>query len=465
MLKPCFLYFGLYPEDHEIFTFRLINLWAAEGFIHGSGVRAVEDVGQDYLNQLIGRNLIQVVKRRFDGTVRCCRIHDILHDLSISKAREMNFLTTLNNVATSADCIAPRRVTTSFHSDAINYLSSNYQIPKLRSFLCFDDLDSSGVKLPLRNFKSLRVLILCYMGKQRARMNEIVKLKHLNHLELGGRTVVLPYAISNLENLLTLDLHQCNGVILPEVIWKMEQLRHIRLPLLCWAPSVRGFHLVRHGFHPFEVSLPNLQTLHNLPVKVFEANWLHRLDSLRRLRVRLITKHIIEVLSSANSLSQKLEELRIIRPAYMKSALDLSRYVSLRKLYMNVSGIVDFARHDKLPTCLTELVLEHTRLEMDPMVTLKKLPRLKILIFGRDSYLGEKMVCSGEADSFPQLEVLKIEARIPGWMYSAQKPELRLKEFVAEEGAMPKLKDLTLTQSIPRMRVPVRIKNIITVAI
>ncbi|XP_052200504.1 toMV resistant protein Tm-2 netted virescent-like [Diospyros lotus] len=450
MLKPCFLYFGLFPEDHEISTFRLINLWAAEGFIHDSGVRAVEDVGQDYLNQLVGRNLIQVVNRRCDGTVRFCRIHDLLHDLSISKAGEMNFLNTLNNVATSAYCLAPRRVTTSSQIDARNYVSSNHQTPKLRALLCFNDFKMIG---RLRNFnKSLRVLILMDPSGLGAPMNEIVKLKHLYHLELGGEYIIeLPYAISNLENLLTLDLKECAAVILTEVIWKMKQLRHILLPPDFRASSVCGFHLDCHRFHSFEVSLPNLQTLFGLPVRDFEANWLHKLDSLRRLEIHLITKRIIGVLSSANSLSQKLEELRIISSDDMKSALDLSRYVSLRKLYMHGSGIVDFARHDKLPICLTELILHGTRLEMDPMVILKKLPRLKILVLEFDSYLGKKkMVCSGEADSFPQLEVLRIFAN-------------SLEEFVAEEGAMPKLKHLTLSHSIPTVKVPDRIRNIIMI--
>ncbi|XP_052200212.1 toMV susceptible protein tm-2-like [Diospyros lotus] len=464
ILKPCFLYFGLFPEDHEISTFRLINLWAAEGFIHGSGVRAVEDVGQDYLNHLVDRNLIQVVKRRFNGTVRLCRIHNILHDLCISKAREMNFFNSLNVVATRADCPAPRRVT-AYRNDGGNFVFPNYQAPDLRALLYFDDLSRySGkqVKLPLRGFKSLRVLVIKCFTPLRDIMNEIVKLIHLYHLELGGCIVELPHAISNLKNLLNLDLHECLELILPNVIWKMKQLRHILLPPECWAPSVCGFNLDIHWFHPSEVYLPDLQSLYGLPVKLFEVNWLHKLVSLRRLKVYFTTEHIIEVLSSANSLSQRLEELHLLSPydtkdTYMaqglstefRSTLDLSTYVNL-KLLVCRSLMVDFPRHDKLPTCLTELILEYTMLEMDPMVTLKKVPRLKILILGRHSYLGKKMVCFGEADSFPQLKVLKINS---GY----------LEEFVVEEGALPELKDLTLTGSIPRLRVPDRIRNIILI--
>ncbi|XAR53329.1 hypothetical protein NMG60_11021852 [Bertholletia excelsa] len=49
-LKPCFLYFGIFPEDYEISVFELINLWLAEGFIQARGGCLVEDVAEDYLN-------------------------------------------------------------------------------------------------------------------------------------------------------------------------------------------------------------------------------------------------------------------------------------------------------------------------------------------------------------------------------------------------------------------------------
>ncbi|XP_052198867.1 toMV susceptible protein tm-2-like [Diospyros lotus] len=463
-LKPCFLYFGLFPKDHKISAFKLINLWAAEGFMHDSGETTVEDVGQDFLNQLIDRNLIQVVESGFNGTTRLCRIHDIFHDLCFRKATGI-FFNTLDVVATRADCPAPRRLT-AYQNDAGNFVFPNYRTPDLRVLLYFDDLTRDSGKQVLhhlRSFKSLQVLVIkCFTTPLRDVMNEIVKLIHLHHLELGGCIVELPFAISNLKNLLTLDLHECLELILPNVIWKMKQLRHILLPPKCSAPSVCGFNLDIHWFRPSEVYLPDLQSLYGLPVKLFEVNWLHKLVSLRRLKVYFTTEHIILVLSSANSLSQRLEELHLLslydtEDTYMaqglstefRSTLDLSTYVNL-KLLVCRSRMVDFPRHDKLPTCLKELILEFTMLTMDPMVTLKKLPRLKILILGLDSYFGSEMACSGEADSFPKLKVLKINSR-------------HLEEFVVEEGAMPELKELTLTRSIPKLGVSDRIRNIILI--
>ncbi|CAL5339312.1 unnamed protein product [Camellia sinensis] len=83
-----------------------------EGFILGSGVREVEDVGDDYLNHLIARNLIQVVQRRFDGEARSCLIHDILHNLCIQEAKEIKFFNTQNDVIIFNLGMGVRRVTT-----------------------------------------------------------------------------------------------------------------------------------------------------------------------------------------------------------------------------------------------------------------------------------------------------------------------------------------------------------------
>ncbi|KAG5572849.1 hypothetical protein H5410_062615 [Solanum commersonii] len=70
-LRPCFLYFGLFPEDHEIRAFDLTNMWIAEKLIvvnSGNG-REAESLVDDVLNDLVSRNLIQVAKRTYDGRI------------------------------------------------------------------------------------------------------------------------------------------------------------------------------------------------------------------------------------------------------------------------------------------------------------------------------------------------------------------------------------------------------------
>ncbi|KAH0678161.1 hypothetical protein KY284_019246 [Solanum tuberosum] len=68
-LKPCFLSMGDFPEDFQVETWRLIQLWIAEGFIRtSSGSRkSLEEVAEHYLEDLISRNLIMARKKRFNG--------------------------------------------------------------------------------------------------------------------------------------------------------------------------------------------------------------------------------------------------------------------------------------------------------------------------------------------------------------------------------------------------------------
>ncbi|KAI3463681.1 hypothetical protein Pfo_020344 [Paulownia fortunei] len=91
-LKPCFLYLALFPEDFEIHVSRLVRLWDAEGFIKPTTAKSLEDVAEEYLEDLIDRNLILVRKRGSSGKVKICSIHDLLRDLCTRKAHKDKFL-------------------------------------------------------------------------------------------------------------------------------------------------------------------------------------------------------------------------------------------------------------------------------------------------------------------------------------------------------------------------------------
>ncbi|XP_028124056.1 probable disease resistance protein At1g58602 [Camellia sinensis] len=453
--KPCFLYLGLFPEDHEISTFELINLWAAEGFIQGSELREVEDVGYDYLNHLIGRNLIQVVRRRFNGRARSCRIHDILHNLCIRVASEINFFSTHNHVTSHNSALGIRRMT--IHGiNFADYISLNHQAPKLRAMLYFGEgmynLRRNRYKDFLSRFKFLHVLSVRYYYLPTSFPNEISNLNHLSYLKLAAAVAEIPYTICNLKSLMTLDLSGCDVVIIPNLIWKMQQLRHILLPdycnYICKAPSFR------------EVSVPNLQTLQGMSTSLFEAQYLpqylRKLNNLRELVVAHSTESIIEVLSGATPVSHGLEKLSLLDPWSLELSLkvtsrtfNLSRYENLSKLSLKVR--VECLQHDKFPPNLTMLTLKYTYLKEDPMDTLKKLPKLKILKLCCKSYNGGEMVCSGEPGNFPELEVLRIEDMRNLW------------QFIVEEGGMPKLKDFSFIDCNPKTRIPNRIKSILMI--
>ncbi|XP_071907002.1 putative late blight resistance protein homolog R1B-16 isoform X2 [Coffea arabica] len=91
-LKPCFLYFGAFPEDHEHSSEKLIWLWGAEAFTQKTQFKSAEDVANDFLMDLIHRSLVIVSKQRSIGGVKACRVHDLLHEFCVTKGKEENFL-------------------------------------------------------------------------------------------------------------------------------------------------------------------------------------------------------------------------------------------------------------------------------------------------------------------------------------------------------------------------------------
>ncbi|KAL3510345.1 hypothetical protein ACH5RR_029746 [Cinchona calisaya] len=91
-LKSCFLYVGSFPEDYEIPVNRLIRSWIAEGFIQHKVGKKVEDVAEDHLVNLINRSLLMAAKKRPDGGIKSCYMHDLLRDLCQWKAMEKKFV-------------------------------------------------------------------------------------------------------------------------------------------------------------------------------------------------------------------------------------------------------------------------------------------------------------------------------------------------------------------------------------
>ncbi|KAH0668411.1 hypothetical protein KY289_022904 [Solanum tuberosum] len=91
-LKPCFLYFGVFLEDEEIQVSKLTLLWIAEGLVKSHKEKLSEDVAEDHLKDLIGRNLVMVSKKSCDGKTKTCRIHDLLLDFCKKEAKVDNFL-------------------------------------------------------------------------------------------------------------------------------------------------------------------------------------------------------------------------------------------------------------------------------------------------------------------------------------------------------------------------------------
>uniref|UniRef100_A0A251JX99 NB-ARC domain-containing protein n=1 Tax=Manihot esculenta TaxID=3983 RepID=A0A251JX99_MANES len=463
-LKPCFLYLSQFPEDWEFHKRTLIRMWIAEGFIaqsQDSANQTMEDVAEIYLEELVSRCMVQETERDHTGIhVKICRIHSLMRDTCISKAGDEHFAggiehrdefaTNTKSRFLKSATSQPRRIAVHPRIDGDNAGKRFYVPlvkcgdPHLRSLHYFVDQDkyrmTRGQEIYiLSHFRLLRILNLenIYLSKYHV-PGDIGNLIHLRYLGLRNTglwvttkylfvvSTSLPPSIGNLKSLYTLDVRKNSLETLPDVLWKLENLRHLLVE-----PEVDG--QLRLD------TLTHLETLKWVRAKNLIANnALCKLTNVRNLGIYFKETQEVDVVLKSRIFEQgRLSSLKmsISEEGSFPNLESLSRCDHLTKLELQGKILEDpeeSLRHNLkfLPESLTKLTLSHSLLKQDPMCILgNKLHNLRFLFLHTLSYEGSELVCS--ANGFPRLEILTIE-------------ELELEEWQIEEGAMPCLRTLKI---------------------
>ncbi|KAL2559040.1 Late blight resistance protein R1-A [Forsythia ovata] len=249
-LRPCFLYFGAFAEDKEIPVQKLLRLWIAEGLVQKSEVKGPEEVAEDYLMDLVGCSLVIVEKIRSKGGVKTCRVHDLLHNLSVAKAKEEKFLQRINGrnelyapyLGGSDDNVsyhsfyssAPEQPRLCIHSMRKDFAEWKPYHKHVRSLLFFataeeyfvSTLDPFNFSFIFYSLKLLKVLDISRVSMRTFPSIEL--LVYLRYLAVRGEMNSIPSSIVNLTNLETLFVKGVRGeVVLPDTIWEMVNLRQV----------------------------------------------------------------------------------------------------------------------------------------------------------------------------------------------------------------------------------------------
>ena len=202
-----FVVSSLFPEDSEVSTEYLIWQWVGEGFVLKEQGRTIYEVGQDYVDQLINRSMIEAADfDRDSNKVSYCRIHDMVLDLVTCLSNEDGFQTTLDGQRTTCLPNRIRRLSLQTSNEEDVKLISTMSMSHMRSLTVFK---AAFNLLPaLSNFPVLRVLDLSGCRQvDNHHFKDICNLFHLRFLGLWLTSITeIPEEIGNLQFLQVLDI-------------------------------------------------------------------------------------------------------------------------------------------------------------------------------------------------------------------------------------------------------------------
>ena len=205
-LKSCLLYFGVYPEDYEVKSKRVIRQWIAEGFVKEEKGKTLEEVAEGYLTELIHRSLVQVSSLRIDGKAKGCRVHDLIHDMTLQKNEDLNFCKPISdNGQTSLGGIV-RCLSITTTDDVFRECIDQSHV---RSLFCFGnkEISSSFSRGIPTKYRLLKVLDFedFLMNNVPNNLGNFIHLKYLsfNNSDSGVKVPKSIDMLQNLENLVS----------------------------------------------------------------------------------------------------------------------------------------------------------------------------------------------------------------------------------------------------------------------
>ncbi|KAI5665208.1 hypothetical protein M9H77_24531 [Catharanthus roseus] len=459
-LKACYLYMGVFPEDCDIEVNKLINLWIAEGFLDLKSTKCLEEVGENYLEDLVDRSLVLVGKRSFNGKIKTCSLHDLLRELCLREAKKQSLMHVIRRDSLSFpddinkeyrvvfhfyrdfyreigsvlsvpsmrsdDINKEYRVGFHFYRDFYREIGSVLSVPSMRSFLCFSVGSgyTPNIFFSYLCFKLLRVLDISFLRFDNFPV-QILNLVLLRYLALVV-TYELPAQISELGNLQTLIIHgpwikkqSGKSRILSLAYWHMPWLRHLYISV---ASCLR---------HP---SIAKSFLANPLAFKDLRALCTINLRTLAAIQLGSCSKEVFEVMPYLKKLEiyESKGDYNAERSFYyLGNLVYLQQLETLKCSFYKRNRITrQKVCWDAFPSTLKKLSLSSSYLPWKDMTSIARLPNLEVLKLKNYAFHGFEWEPK-EDDIFLRLKYLLIE-------------ETDLKWWIATRDYFPVLRHLLL---------------------
>jgi hypothetical protein len=230
-------------------------MWISEGFIHG-GSRDLEELGREYYDELIQRNLIEPRLKYVDQAV--CNMHDVVRSFAQYVARDKALAAHNSKMdgigkVTSQMFIRLSLETKGPESNEFEWMSLQSQL-SLRTLILVGHIKIKPGD-SLDTFSSLRTLHIKDANVD-ALAKSLVQLKHLRYLSIVKTNIsMLPENIGKMKLLQHINLYKCGSLM--KLPGSIGQLRHLRFLNFVGTPIKN----VPKGFN----GLTNLRKLYGFP--------------------------------------------------------------------------------------------------------------------------------------------------------------------------------------------------------
>ncbi|KAL0388616.1 UNVERIFIED_CONTAM: Disease resistance protein RGA2 [Sesamum radiatum] len=220
LLKKCFAYCAIFPEDAEIEKERLIQLWMAEGFLVENGENDMESLGSRVYDILLQNSFFQETVKDKYGNIKHSKMHDLVHNLAclISKTESFDVRNcNAKSIPGRVKYLAMRSL-----GDQESHKMEKENAIYLRALFLGEKINDSM----FHDCKNLHTLDL-----QETYIEDltpsIAKLIHLRFLDVSSTKIkALTESICKLYNLQTLRAMSCN--ILRELPCQLQNLVNLR---------------------------------------------------------------------------------------------------------------------------------------------------------------------------------------------------------------------------------------------
>ncbi|XP_025876942.1 disease resistance protein Pik-2-like [Oryza sativa Japonica Group] len=430
-LKTCLLYLSTFPKGRSISRKHLIRRWIAEGFITEEHGKTAEEVAEDSLNELIGRNLIKPIKNSSNGRVKSCQIHDMVLQYIVSKSSDENFIAVIGgHWQTPLPSYKVRRLSVHKSDKQETDMVERMKLSHVRSLTVLESF--SALHSTMLKFQILQVLDLdgCKDLSHPHQLKKICNMYQLKYLGLRRTDIdKIPKNIGRLEYLEVLDIRETNVRKLPTSFAKLQRMTHllagnkskrtalklteeitkvVALQTLSGIEISGSSTLEEDREQPRDMPIRHSTTtraeergntaLHgphkeaskvDLPKQLRPLEALEKLTNLKKLAIYKLVKFqakddelLLSAIEHLSSCSLKFLAIDDSFTGFLESSLSSSQAAPEHLYTLELSGMLSKAPGwiDRLHN-LEKLTLSLTSLKTDTLVVLSSLPELFSLTF------------------------------------------------------------------------------------